>query len=152
MKRGRKPKPTILKLAAGNPGKRPINESEAKPQPNTEGPPDYLDAYGLEFWTRYEPMLRRLGVMTEADREALALAAVTYSEWRTAGDVIAKEGVTQFTDKGNQYAHPCVSMRTSAAERLRKLIVEFGMTPSSRTRIHASGEPEDDIEVILRNA
>ena len=29
--RGRKPKPTILKLVTGNPGKRRLNENEALP-------------------------------------------------------------------------------------------------------------------------
>jgi hypothetical protein len=31
--RGRKPKPTRLKLVAGNPGKRPLNPREPTPEP-----------------------------------------------------------------------------------------------------------------------
>ena len=30
--RGKKPKPTHLKLITGNPGKRPLNEAEPKPE------------------------------------------------------------------------------------------------------------------------
>jgi hypothetical protein len=31
--RGRRPKPTRLKLLTGNPGKHPLNRSEPKPEP-----------------------------------------------------------------------------------------------------------------------
>ena len=34
--RGRKPKPTALKILEGNPGKRPINENEPIPPKGTE--------------------------------------------------------------------------------------------------------------------
>ena len=37
--RGRKPTPTHLKLVRGNPGKRPLNASEPKPQLTLPSPP-----------------------------------------------------------------------------------------------------------------
>jgi len=41
--RGRKPKPSYLKLLNGNPGKRPLNEREPQPQPEREIPPAPLE-------------------------------------------------------------------------------------------------------------
>ena len=40
--RGRKPKPTALKLLEGNPGKRPINEHEPVPPKGTVKCPTWL--------------------------------------------------------------------------------------------------------------
>ncbi|MGH7717148.1 MAG: phage terminase small subunit P27 family, partial [Vulcanimicrobiaceae bacterium] len=39
---GRKPKPTHLKLVAGNPGKRPPNENEPQPEGDLEDAPEGL--------------------------------------------------------------------------------------------------------------
>lgn len=41
--RGRKPKPTALKLLEGNPGKRPINEHEPIPPKGTVKCPSWLE-------------------------------------------------------------------------------------------------------------
>jgi hypothetical protein len=55
--RGRKPKPTYLKLLNGNPGKRPLNEQEPKPQPALRvGKPDSA----LRAYESAVPLLQRL--------------------------------------------------------------------------------------------
>ena len=41
--RGRKPKPTHLKVLAGNPGKRPLPKNEPKPKPIAPRCPQWLD-------------------------------------------------------------------------------------------------------------
>jgi hypothetical protein len=42
--RGRKPKPTFLKVLDGNPGKRPLNDQEPRPPQGIPDRPDWLDA------------------------------------------------------------------------------------------------------------
>ena len=41
--RGRKPKPTALKVLEGNPGKRPLNENEPKPERKAPECPSWLE-------------------------------------------------------------------------------------------------------------
>ena len=41
--RGRKPKPTALKVLEGNPGKRPLNENEPKPENKAPRCPSWLE-------------------------------------------------------------------------------------------------------------
>ena len=45
-KRGPRPRPTALKLARGNPGKRRLNTDEPKPRTGVGDCPDWLDKEG----------------------------------------------------------------------------------------------------------
>ncbi len=75
--RGRKPVPTALKVVRGNPGKRALNTREAEPAPPaTLTPPDWLAEDAKREWADKAPMLHRLGLLTEADLDAFALAAI----------------------------------------------------------------------------
>jgi hypothetical protein len=42
MPRGRKPKPTKLRILEGNRGKRPLPVGEPEPDPSVPSPPDFL--------------------------------------------------------------------------------------------------------------
>ena len=46
--RGRKPKPTALKVLEGNPGKRPLNENEPIPPKGSIKCPSWLLPEGME--------------------------------------------------------------------------------------------------------
>ena len=65
--RGRKPKPTALKLLEGNPGKRPINEHEPVPPKGTVKCPTWLEPEAKKEWKRLAPSLEAMGVLTQAD-------------------------------------------------------------------------------------
>ena len=65
--RGRKPKPTALKLLEGNPGKRPINEHEPIPPKGTVKCPTWLEPEAKKEWKRLAPSLEAMGVLTQAD-------------------------------------------------------------------------------------
>ena len=52
MTRGRKPKPTHLKLIEGNPGKRPIRTGPERPTTAMPEPPDHLNADARTEWDR----------------------------------------------------------------------------------------------------
>ena len=76
MTRGRKPKPTAIRRADGNPGKRGYNGLEpAAP----EGMPDcplHLSDLAQEEWQRIAGTLYGMGVLTTVDRAALAVETV----------------------------------------------------------------------------
>src|SRR5687768_3708732 len=79
--RGRKPKPTLLKILDGNPGKRPINESEPNAPDGVPDCPDWLDDEAKAEWARVIPELREMGLLSRADRPALAAYCTAWSRW-----------------------------------------------------------------------
>lgn len=133
--RGRKPKPTHLKLLAGNPGKRPLNENEPVAPPGAPEPPGFLDAVAREEWNRMCEILSAMGILSRADRSALAAYC---QAWSLYSDLVAKyltSGPIIKTSNGNIIQNPILGAMNKADEKLRKWLVEFGMTPSSRTGI-----------------
>jgi P27 family predicted phage terminase small subunit len=131
--RGRKPKPTILKALAGNPGKRKLNEPIAAGIPDC---PEFLDAVAKEEWRRCVKVLAEMGVLTKADRSALAAYCVAYSRWVEAEGLVKKFGtIVKSPEKGFPMKSPYLTVADQAMENMRRLMVEFGMTPSARSRL-----------------
>jgi P27 family predicted phage terminase small subunit len=91
-------------------------------------------------WRRLAPMLRRIGLFTEADREALTALCRAYGEWVGALEELDKTSAVIRAPSGYPVPNPWLSA-ARAEKRMFKLMVEFGMTPSSRTRIDATPLP-----------
>jgi phage terminase small subunit len=66
--RGRRPKPTRLKLLTGNPGKRPFNDTEPRPEPVVPECPPELSELARREWDRLAPELAKLRIVTNLDR------------------------------------------------------------------------------------
>jgi P27 family predicted phage terminase small subunit len=137
MTRGRKPKPTIEKQLAGNPGKRALNLSEPKPQLGLPPRPAYLTGDARREWERVAKDLYRLGLLANIDRSVLAAYCAAVGTFVEAEEQLKNEPLTIVTDKGNIIQNPLVGIRNTAIQQFVKIAAEFGMTPSSRTRIHA---------------
>ena len=60
--RGRKPKPTALKVLEGNPGKRPLNDREPVPPKGTLKCPAWLLPEAKKEWKRLADHGRSHGV------------------------------------------------------------------------------------------
>lgn len=148
MMKGRKPKPTHLKLIAGNPGKRAIGDSAPKPRISIPSPPDHLDAEAKAEWERVARELAPLGCIAEIDRAALAAYCQAYARWVHAERVIATlpgRGLVVRTEKGNMVINPLIGIANKAMADMVRYAAEFGMTPSARSRIDAERtRPEQD--------
>lgn len=70
--RGRKPVPTALKIATGNPGKRRLNPHEPKPVTAIPSCPEHLSATARDEWERIARYLHDLKIISELDRSVLA--------------------------------------------------------------------------------
>lgn len=154
-RRGPPPKPTKMKQAAGNPGKRPLNEHEPEPKAGAPKMPSWLPARAKAEWKRIVPELEKLGLLTVIDLAALASYCVAYSEVEEATKVLEAEGrvcVWPIFDRqgvrvGERLkAHPAVQMQRDAARLVKQFISEFGLTPASRSRVQGAtgGEGEGD--------
>jgi P27 family predicted phage terminase small subunit len=134
---GRKPKPTALKALAGNPGKRPLNENE----PQFSGIPDcpdHLDAVAQDEWQRVSGELIAVGLLTTVDRAALAAYCAAYSRWVKAEEKIQTTSEVIKTRAGGVIQNPYIGIANRALDLMHKFLSEFGMTPSSRSRLHAN--------------
>ena len=141
MPRGRKKIPTAIQELRGaykkNPQRRNLNEPESiKEKPRC---PKYLDDIAKAEWKVLCGILEQLGVLSKADKTALVMYCQTYSEWRKAADMCQQYGAWQVKKdtKGELITkrHEWDRIREQTQEACRKWLVEFGLTPSARSRI-----------------
>ena len=80
-------------------------------------------------------------LLTPADRSALMAYCVAYARWVKAEQQVKQYGtIVKSPDKGFPMKSPYLTIADQAMESMRKFMVEFGLTPSSRSRIKL---PED---------
>lgn len=151
--RGRKPLPSQLKVVTGNRGRRPINEKEPKPTKGIPDCPSFLTPTAKVAYREISEDLNRMGILTLADKKALELLCDAYSEWRKARDFVRKHGMTYESKTvtgedadGNTVTsilwrrRPEVDIASNAWKRIKSMLVEFGLTASSRTRLEVEGD------------
>lgn len=150
--KGRKPKPTVLKIREGNPGKRAINNAEPNAPDETPSCPDFLDEIAQEEWFRISGILNEMGLLSTADRAALAAYCIVYSRWVHAEEQVKKFGtIVKSPEKGFPMKSPYLTVADQAMETMRKFLVEFGLTPSSRSRlrVEAKKNVEDEFDTFV---
>ena len=142
--RGRKPKPTALKVLEGNPGKRPLNDHEPIPPKGELKCPSWLLPEAKKEWKRLASSLEAMGVLTMADLTAFAGYCQAYARWKEAEEFITQHGTIVKTPSGYWQQVPQVSIAQTYLKIMNKFAEQFGLTPSSRSRIIASdGGPAD---------
>jgi len=141
--KGRKPEPSALKLLRGLPGKRKLSADEPQPAPLVDlTPPAWLDPEAQAEWLRLAPMLERLGVLTETDTGALTAYCDAWATWKAATQQIRKFGMVIKGKADLPIVSPYVKIAHNALLQMRALLTEFGMTPSSRARVHVPTKTE----------
>ena len=153
--RGRKPKPTALKLLEGNPGKRPLNDREPVPPRATLKCPAWLLPEAKKEWKRLAPALEAMGVLTMADLTAFAGYCQAYARWKEAEEFITQHGTIFKTPSGYVQQVPQVSIAQQNLKIMQSFCSEFGLTPATRARIIAGagsedGASEDPMERLLK--
>lgn len=144
--KGRKPKPTALKVVTGNPGRRALNKNEPKaPASHAIEPPPTLSAQARVHWDKAVELLESARVITAMDVTALALLCDAHARYQQANEALAKYGMVVKSPSGFPMQSPFLAMANKASEQMLKLLTEFGMTPSSRARVSAvTGGGEED--------
>jgi len=146
-RQGRKPVPTTLKMLRGNPGKRPLSDDEPRPKAKLPAPPSHLSAEAKREWWRLGKQLAAMGLMTKVDRAALALYCQAWARWLEAEVALKKYGVIVKSPNGFPMQSPYLAVANKAMEQIRAMLTEFGMSPSSRTRVHATPQPDEEDEL-----
>lgn len=149
-RRGPKPQPSALLRLTGS---RRVADRAGEPQPPVKLPPcprDLSKAARAE-WRRVGRELLNLGLVTPLDRTALALVCELWARWCECQDKIKEHGLVIKSPSGFPQANPYISIGNKCIEQLSKLLPEFGLTPSSRTRLRTPtpeskpGDPFSDL-------
>ena len=132
--RGRKPKPVELRVIEGNREHRKIPKApKPRKNKNIPDPPGWLVKYAKTEWKRIVPELYNLGLLTKIDTTALEAYCQCYARWREAEEKLKVE--VSITDNGYESPSAYINISNKYSKEMRSYLVEFGMTPSSRTRI-----------------
>ena len=127
-------------------------------KPKLEAPrcPVWLTEEAKRVWRRTVPELKRLGVIAVIDGDALAAYCQTFARWKQAEEFIAKHGECySLRDENGRMRYmqpfPQVSIAKSLLHLLKGFQQEFGLTPSSRSRIEVQDlDAADEEERIAR--
>jgi len=158
MKHGTKTKTTVLKILEKEKNKDRINLNEPKIAVAVPDCPAHLNTYAKKEWKRITPILERMGLITHIDMAALAGYCQAYGRWIDAEKNIkklqkrdGKDAMLINTPKGYVMINPYISVANKSMELMYKFMVEFGLTPSSRTRISVKSNEDnyDDFEKLL---
>lgn len=162
--RGPAPKPNVVKMLMGNPGKRPLNLDEGIiPDTEIPGAPEWLNKDARLEWRRIGPELERLGLISKIDRSALALYCQTWGQLcqaeRSFSSLQRRAGIKARAlrdDEDDAMMEPFVH-RTSEdvvkesglfgvifklRESVNKYLGAFGLSPSSRSRFAGMEMPK----------
>ncbi len=137
-----RPVPTKLKILRGNPGKRPINLNEPTLPVLVKVPaaPEFLGDTARREWRKRAREFVALGMLTSGDLGLLASFCADYGRFADANKEFKELGSPYFyqTVHGGKAKHPLVGIIEAAEQSMRANGAEFGLTPSSRTRLHVS--------------
>jgi P27 family predicted phage terminase small subunit len=156
-----RPKPTALKIAEGNPGKRALNFDEPQVQAGEPLMPKGLSLSGRREWKSIVQELLKLGVLTVVDGKALAAYCECFAMWEMARKEIKKNGLTFQTKTVvntkmpdgtvkqevilcSIKKNPAVAIAFESLRAMKSYLIEFGLTPASRSRLHVVAPPKED--------
>ena len=99
-------------------------------------------------WFRLCADLKEMGVLSRADRPAIAAYCEAWGRWVDACERFKDMGPIIKTSNGNLIQNPLLGVIRRGNEDLRKWLVEFGLTPSSKTRLNVLDQsPEESSEL-----
>jgi P27 family predicted phage terminase small subunit len=96
-----------------------------------------------------------MGVLTGADMAAFAGYCQNYARWKEAEEHLTEDGPAFEDSKGKVQHSPYLRVSEAARRDMLRFASEFGLTPSSRSRIVATTDPGenfsgDPMEALLR--
>lgn len=140
--RGRKPKPTAVKQANGNPGKRALPKAEPVPVGDLVAPPIQLNDRELEIWRECLAEAPK-GLLKRIDGRLLARYCAAFALWEQARTEVLAHGFTVEGARGPVIA-PAVNVMQKQDQAMRACESELGFTPSSRSRLQFEAETGEE--------
>ena len=131
----------------GNPGRRPLGSLVELPRAVKRMPrrPAWLQGKGRTLWESLGPELLRVGLMSAMDAAVFAVLCQVWSDWRDARSAREREGDVIVTSTGYRAATAEYFIERQLRMDLIRLAGEFGMTPSSRSGLHAASDEQGSV-------
>ena len=137
--RGPKPTPRNLRLVKGTDRPSRMNDDEPILPVTIPDPPEHLGDRETDKFREMAAKLARMRVMSDADIDALAMYCVSWIRMIEADRRVAEMGEIVAAPKTRvPMQNPWLAISNKARAECRAILVEFGMTPSSRTRVKSS--------------
>jgi P27 family predicted phage terminase small subunit len=110
-----------------------------------------LSQAARDFWHKYAQALVDQGLLTAVDIPAFILMAEHYALARQSVKQVLSDGLTVIDEDGMERKHPLLQVMRNNSLAFKAFAVEFGMTPSSRSRINLKppDDDEDELEKLL---
>jgi P27 family predicted phage terminase small subunit len=148
--RGRKKTSAKVLLLRGNPGRRPVNDQEPKPETGVPKKPDFLSETAKKYWHYHARRLDQAGILCKVDLGILAAYCTAIATLDMAEKMLAADGYTQDTNSGKKKS-PWILIAKEARDQIRSIGSELGVTASSRARIKVETKAKPDAFEIYRN-
>lgn len=135
-----------------------------KPTPRTGSPvhaslralprcPAHLNAVAHKEWRRLATPLHEAGILTLADRAALAAYCQAYARWVEAEEQLKKTPLLLKTPSGYVQQSPWLSVSNKQLELMGRYMAELGITPAARARVGTLlpevSDPIEEIRVVI---
>jgi len=140
---GRRPLPTVVKILRGTDRPDRLPAEEPKPRRRNPRPPAHVQGEALREWKRMSKRLSSNKLLTEIDGTALAAYCIAYERWADAEDKIRRFGTVVKSPRNFPLQSPYLAIANKAMEQMMKILVEFGATPSARSRVDVSGQADE---------
>ena len=154
MVRGRKPKPSAAHEASGAYVKNPQRRNKREPVAPT-GPlemPNWVreDDIARQCWEQTVCIIGAMKILTQADLHPVAGYCSDFAQWFRLRAMIEQGNVSQMTEHGDKVKVEATQVH-KYQDRMFKFWGEYGMTPSSRSRLIAAQaeDEEDNFEALL---
>jgi P27 family predicted phage terminase small subunit len=148
MKPGPTPLPAVEHARRGNPSKLHLEDLlEVRPPVEIPAHPTHLLPAAKKEWKRITPLLAELGLIAKIDMAALAVYCQAYGRWHDAerkiqalnkADPVALPGLATETPSGYTQMSVWLQISNRAVDQMHKMLCEFGMSPSARSRVTPS--------------
>jgi P27 family predicted phage terminase small subunit len=142
MPAGRKRLPTKFHVLNGT--DRPCRRNDEEPAPDVfnkiPDPPEHLSVSAKKEWGRMSVILHSNGLLTQLDYSQFAIYCQAWGRWVDAESSISENSMVVQTANGNPVNNPYINIANTAMRDCHKFLSEFGMTPSSRTKIKVENQ------------
>lgn len=143
---GQRKQPTALRLLRGESRPSRIGHGEPVPRAAEPEPPRarWWDRRHRDVWERVCGELRAMGLLHSADRDTLVSLVRAVVRQEQAAQQVAEQGVLVTGRDGNPVRNPGLFVEQSAADAVRRLAREFGLTPGGRADLGRGRVPPRD--------
>jgi P27 family predicted phage terminase small subunit len=151
MPSGRNKIPTKMKILKGTLEKSRTLKNEFEPKTVDNLSPRYLnDPYQLEEWDIVTKELATAGLLAEMDISLIEAYCVEAAKYRMAIEKLNDEGHIKKGKMGD-YINPWHMISERSFDRMYKMGVVFGLSPSARAKISSNKPKGNKLNDLLEN-